>query len=132
MNLQGQHTAKLFTVLAGLIILAHVVVPHHHHYDLTHYPEQESTRAKTGKKHSSENPDSHCHAFNLLISEKTSPSTINQSFLNNLNLYTAGIIDNIELPPVKNITTIIPGPQANFLKQGLFSAHALRGPPVES
>ena len=130
MNLKKQHIGRLFTILASLIILAHAVVPHHHHFELLHSAEEKSTCENSAQKKNTENPDSHCHAFNVLVSEKTSYSSVNQSLSEHFSFYFPGIIANIQIPPVKNLITPIFEPQNIFLKQFLSTAQSLRAPPV--
>ncbi len=129
MNLKGQFIGRMTTFLAGLIILAHAIVPHHHHFELTHSSEQESTIESSAQNKNTENPDSHCHAFNILVSGKTINSSLNQSLSDYFSFYLAEIIVNIEILPVKNVTSPILGHQAIFLKQFFFTAFSLRGPP---
>jgi len=131
-DLKGQHIGRLFTFLAGLIILVHAVVPHHHHFELTHSSAQESTCESSSQEKNTENPDSHCHAFNILASGKTTISSFNNSFSDYFSFYLAGIIVNIEIPPVKIVTTTIFGYQAVFLKQFFFTTQSLRGPPANA
>jgi hypothetical protein len=131
-NLKGQHIGRIFTFLAGLIILAHTVVQHHHHFEITHSSEEESANETPVQGQNPEKPDSHCHAFNVLVSEKTSTSSLNNSLSDHFNFPLAGIIVQIEIPPVTDITTTICGNHSIFIKQFFFTAHSLRGPPVNA
>ena len=130
MNLSAQHTGSLFTFLAGLIILAHAVVPHHHHFELTHLSQPESTSESSSQENNTENPDSHCHAFNLLVSEKTPNSSLNQTLSDYFSFFLTGITADIEFLPVQNITSIFLDAKTIFLKQFFITAHTLRGPPA--
>lgn len=131
MNSNGQHIGRLFTFFAGLIILAHAVVPHHHHFEGTHSSEQELTCESPAQEKSNEeeNTDFHCHAFNILIVEKTTQSSLNHSLPGYFNFCLAGINANIEIPPFKNVNVTFFGYQVIFLKQFFFTAHTFRGPP---
>ncbi|MEZ5107256.1 hypothetical protein [Mangrovibacterium marinum] len=129
MNLKGQHTGSFFTFLAGLIILAHTVVPHHHHSEITHSSKEESACETPAQGQNPEKTDSHCHAFNVLVSEKTSTTSLNQ-LSDHFNFFPAGIIVQSEIPPVKDITTTIFGNHAIFIKQFFYTAHSLRAPPA--
>jgi len=131
-NLQRQHIGRFFTFLAGLIILAHAVVAHHHHFELTHSSDQESTCERTAQEKKTENPDSHCNAFNVLASGKTTNYSLNHSLSYNYSFYLPGIIANIEIPPVKNLIAKIFDHQVIFLKQFFFTAQSLRAPPVSA
>jgi hypothetical protein len=127
---KGQHIGRLLTFFAGLIILVHAVVPHHHHFELTHSSEQESTCERKAQDNNNETSKSHCYAFNILASGKTTNTTLNQSLFDHFSYYLAGIIVNIEIPPVINITSPISGYQAIFFKQYFFTTYLLRGPPA--
>jgi ribosomal protein L23 len=131
-NFKGQHIGNFLTFLAGLIILAHAVVPHHHHSEITHLSEQESTCEIPAQEKNTDNQDSHCHAFNTLVSEKTTNSIVNQALSEYFNSYIAGINTSIEIPPVKKVTTTIFGDQAIFIKQFFVTAQSLRAPPVNA
>lgn len=130
MNLKGQHTGSFFTFLAGLIILAHTVVPHHHHFEITHASKEESACETPVQGQNPEKPDTHCHAFNILVSEKTITTSLNQSLSGHFNFFPAGSIVQSEIPPVKDITTTIFGNHAIFIKQFFYTAHSLRAPPA--
>jgi hypothetical protein len=130
MDFKGQHIGKLFTFLAGLIILGHAVAPHHHHFELTHLPVEESACENNGHEKSNEDPVSHCHAFNILVSKRITNSSLNQSFSEYFSFYLPGVIVNIEVPAVKKFTATIFGHQAVFVKQFFFTARSLRAPPA--
>lgn len=130
MNLKRQHIGGLFAFLAGMIILAHAVVPHHHHFEFTHLSEQESTCESPDQENGNEAPISHCHVFNILVSEKTTNISVKQSLSENFNSYLAGSNANVEILPVKNVTETIFDHQFIFLKQFFFTAHSLRAPPA--
>ncbi len=64
----------LFLLLAGLVILLHSTIPHHHDPG-THF------KAKSGEcnshKTSGDNNPVHCHAFNDVVAEKVSSPNFN-------------------------------------------------------
>lgn len=130
MNLKKQHIGRLFTFVAGLIILAHAVVPHHHHFELLHSAQEKSSCENSAQKKNTENPDAHCHAFNILVSGKTTISSINNSLSDYFSFYLPGIIANIEIPPVKNLITTIFDHRVIFIKQFFITAQSLRAPPA--
>jgi len=131
-NSKGQHIGRLFTFLAGLIILAHVVVPHDHHFDTTHSSAKESSCESSSQDENTENSYPHCHALNILVSEKANTSSLNQSLPEFFNFFSPGIIVNLEIPSVKTVTTPFFSHQAIFLKQFFFTAQSLRGPPANA
>ena len=132
MNSKGQHIGRVLTFFAGLIILVHAVVPHHHHFELTHSSAQESTCESSPQEKNTENPDSHCYAFNILASGKTTISSINNSLSDYFSFYLPGIIANIEIPPAKNFIATFFDHQVIFLKQFFFTTQLLRGPPANA
>jgi hypothetical protein len=69
---KGKHISKFLILFAGLIILTHAIVPHHHHFHCIDAPPAASPTCEEPHtdKHN-ENQATHCHAFNLLIFEKT-------------------------------------------------------------
>ncbi|RCW38930.1 DUF6769 family protein [Marinilabilia salmonicolor] len=130
MSLKGQYIGMLFSFLAGLIILAHAVVPHHHHFGSINSPAQEATCENSGQENNTEDPVSYCHAFNILVSERITNSSLNQSFSEYFSFYLAGGNVNIEASTVRDITAQIFGRQVVFIKQFFFTARSLRAPPA--
>ena len=130
MNFKGQHTGGLFTFLAGLIILAHAVVPHHHHFDSVEtHPENQECENTRPDKHN-ENPDTHCHALNLIISEKANDLVVNSPVTSifHFNLFSF----DIELYIASKINDVIHPPFVSSLtqKQIFLASRSLRAPPV--
>jgi hypothetical protein len=73
-------------LIAGLIIFAHAVIPHHHHFDSREtLPENLECETANTDRHN-ENPDTHCHAFNLIISERGDDLTIHSATASNFNI----------------------------------------------
>lgn len=131
-NIRGQHIGMLFTFLAGLIILAHAVVPHHHHFELNHSSEQESTCEIPEQEKNTENPDSHCHALNTLVTERTTNSSLNHPLSENSSFLLSKFIVDFELQPVKKITTKFLGHPVIFIKLFFITTQSLRAPPVSA
>ncbi len=132
MGLKAQHTGKIFTFLAGLIILAHTIAPHHHHFDFNDSSVQELTCHNTSQDESPEEQDFHCYAFNVMVSEKTSNSSGNNSLLDFFNNYVLKLNLKIEIPFFTTITATFLDYQAVFLHQYFISARSLRAPPAFS
>lgn len=130
MNLSVHYIARLFTFLAGLIILAHAVVAHHHHFELSHSPEQESGCESIPQEENTKNPDSHCHAFNILVSGNATNFSLKNSLAEYFNFYLTGVNANIEIQLVKKVTTTLFGKQTIFIKQYFVTSQSLRGPPA--
>jgi len=124
-----RHTARLFPFIAGLIILAHTVVPHHHHFDFlfSHQDIEQCDRAD--QNNNSEIPDTHCHAFNLLVVDKdhghakihSLPVDLHADFFL-LPASTNTIVEAINIP-----TTFLH--IFTFKEQYYSSCLSLRGPP---
>ncbi len=69
--LEGKNRNRkiVLMLLAGLIILFQAIIPHHLHFDsIESHPENLECETTNTNSHN-ENPDMHCHAFNLIFSE---------------------------------------------------------------
>ena len=130
MNFKGQHIERIFTFLAGLIILAHTVVPHHHHFEISHSSEEESACEVPVHGQNQEKPDTHCHAFNILVSERASTISLIKSLSDHLSFFTVGVVVQVETPFVLDIPTAFFSNHAVFIKQFFYTAHLLRAPPT--
>jgi hypothetical protein len=130
LKLNGKHTSKFLILIAGLIIFAHAVIPHHHHFDsIEAHPENLKCETTNSDRHN-ENPDTHCHAFNIIVSEKSSDIVVISSTVSHLHfdLFNIGIKPDIALYINDVRTTIYFGfspPKPIFL-----STHSLRAPPA--
>jgi hypothetical protein len=127
---EGKNSRIVLMLLAGLIILLHATIPHHHHFDSVEaHPENLECETTNSDKHN-ENPDTHCHAFNLIVSDSGSDLTIHSSPISKFNLDLFGINTNIELVSKHNVADYA----HCFLffphKQIFLTNHSLRAPPV--
>ncbi|MCX6320220.1 MAG: hypothetical protein NTX93_00220 [Bacteroidia bacterium] len=59
-----------FLLLAGLVITAHLIIPHDHHLADSFTTKEDSCPVSNGKSGHSSGFPIHCHAFNDLTSEK--------------------------------------------------------------
>lgn len=130
MNLKGFFIGWLFTILAGLIILAHLVVPHHHHFELAHSSEHQTNCEESTQEKSNKNPVSHCHAFNILISERATNTSLNKTQSEDFSFCTSGTNNNIEISPDIKVLTNIYDYQTISIKLYFFTSHSLRAPPA--
>ena len=130
MKLKGKHKSKFFILIAGLIIFAHAVIPHHHHFDsIEAHPENLECETTNWDRHN-ENPDTHCHAFNLIISENGSGLTIHSAPTFNFTLSLFDINSDFDLASKLN--------EVNYThcfiffphKQIFLTSHSLRAPPA--
>lgn len=117
-------------LLAGLIILLHATIPHHHHFDTTEaHPENLECETTNSDSHN-ENPNTHCHAFNLIISDSESDLTFHFAPLSNFNLYIFDINTNIELASTLNELNHTHCFRFFPHKQIFLTNHSLRAPPA--
>lgn len=129
LNLKGKKIGISFTILAGLIILVHAVVPHNHQYDFANSFELESTWKNFGQNKNTENHHFHCHVFNDLVSEKTINFFVNQPFPDFQKFISSGINFNIASPLLKNVTSIFFGYRFIYINDFFVTAQSLRAPP---
>jgi hypothetical protein len=129
-NFNGQQIGRIFTFLAGLIILVHAIVPHHHHFEASHVIEQEASCETTHQEESEETQDFHCHAFNVLASEKTTNSSLNKFFPDYFSFFLSGILVNIDHPSAHYVITPDFGYTAIIIEQFFYTPTSLRGPPL--
>jgi hypothetical protein len=64
----------VFLCLAGAVIIAHSVIPHDHHPDVSVYEDDISCKGSTENSHS--HFPFHCHALNDLVCEKFTFSSV--------------------------------------------------------
>ena len=64
MSITWKNIGLIFIGLAGLVIMAHGVVPHHHHYDSIYAHTDDNPCTAAHKHERKENKKQHCHAFN--------------------------------------------------------------------
>jgi len=77
-NVSRKNIKILIVWLAGLMITAHEIVPHHHHYDSI-YSHEEYDPCNSGRDQQEKQEDGseHCHAFNESIVDWVDYSKIN-------------------------------------------------------
>lgn len=127
---EGKNNRIVLLLLAGLIILLHATIPHHHHFDSIEAHLQNLDCENTNTERHNENTDTHCHAFNLIISENGNDLTIHSAPESNFNLHLFGFNTNIELASKLN--------EVNYAHCFIFfphtqiflTNHSLRAPPT--
>jgi len=130
LELTGKHTSKFLILIAGLFIFAHAVIPHHHHFDSIEAHSENLECETTNSDRHNENPDTHCHAFNFIISEKSSDIVVNSLAVSypHFDLFNIGVKPDIALN-INDVKTTnyfgISPPKPIFL-----STHSLRAPPA--
>ncbi len=81
MSLLDKHRGKFFVLIAGIIIFAHAVIPHHHHFDSIESHWDSSANNTPSADSHEENPETHCHAFNMVVVEKSNDIAVQISLL---------------------------------------------------
>ncbi len=126
MNRMGKNSRLIFILLAGLVILLHATIPHHHHLDS--YSEHSSSTTETTRGESSPEANKHCHALNNIVLTKANSITVDTNAFNALLFVITAfnlvkLYDSVLLAtfPIKDIV---------ILKQHLSSELSFRGPPT--
>ncbi|MCD6366444.1 MAG: hypothetical protein J7L46_02775 [Bacteroidales bacterium] len=128
---EGKNSRIVLVLLAGLIILLHATIPHHHHYDVIE-AHLENLECKTSNTDShNENPDTHCHAFNIIISENGSDLTLDFAPALNFNLDLFNINTNFDF--ASKLNEVYYAHCFRFFphKQIFLTNHSLRAPPTK-
>lgn len=132
MNLKEKYTAKFLVLIAGIIIFAHTVFPHHHHFDTieSHPDNLECGTTKTDKQ--SDNPETHCHALNIVVLEKTSNNVVKPSLVSHIQFNLFNIETKLDLVFFTNDFINISCFNFSLQKQLFLTTHSLRGPPASA
>lgn len=125
-----KHTGKISVLIAGLIIFAHAVIPHHHHFDtIDSHAEKTTCETSNSEKHN-DNPETHCHALNIVVSEKAGNIAIATSHTLQLvfDLYIPQNSQDLEFE--RNPLTRLFSLESFPPKQIFLTNQSLRAPPV--
>ncbi len=130
--LEGKNRNRkiVLMLLAGLIILFHAIIPHHHHFDsIESHPENLECETTNTNSHN-ENPDMHCHAFNLIFSENGSDLIVHSTPATNLTFDFFSI--NTEFDFASKLNEVNYSDYLIFFshKQIFLTNHLLRAPPT--
>lgn len=129
MNRMGKNSKFVLILLAGLVILLHSTIPHHHHFDSYSDPNN-SNSCKTEKKgESSTEANKHCHALNNIVFTKANAITFNANTASTPLLFVFAAFDLVRLYDRVLLTTF-PIKDFVILKQYLSSELSFRGPPT--
>lgn len=129
MNRLVEKSKVVLVLLAGLVILLHATIPHHHHFDAS--CEQNYTNSDKDQccGESSTQGNEHCHTLNTIILQKVSSLTLdNNTAVNSLLFF---ILSNEEEDfhnRVSLISHVIK--DVVVLQQYLSSEPSFRGPPT--
>lgn len=127
MNRMVKNSKFVLVLLAGLVILLHATIPHHHHLDL--YSDHNNSSATETRGESSTEADKHCHALNNIVFTKANSITIDTNTAFNALLFVITASNLIKLYDKVSLTfhTI---KDLVVLKQYLSSEPSFRGPPA--
>ena len=125
MNRMGKNSRLIFVLLAGLVILLHATIPHHHHLDSDH----SSSPTTETRGESVPEADKHCHALNNIVLTKANSITIDTNTAFNALLFVITAFNLIKLYDSVLLATF-PIKDIVILKQHLSSELSFRGPPT--
>ena len=117
--------------LAGVLITAHEVIPHHHHFDSVYAhsndAEDHCTEPGTDKNHE-DNPI-HCHAFNEIYVDRVNNESVSLEIYLPINDFYFFDIDLNESTEYYKKSRILPSRQSTPKETYLQKDSPLRGPP---
>lgn len=125
-----KHTGKFLVLITGIIIFAHSVIPHHHYFDsLEAYSENSECNTSNPTRHG-KNPEKHCHALNIVISEESSNIAVKSSLLSQVHFDLFNIDREPETALNSNNTINVIYVGFSPPKQIFLSNPSLRAPPT--
>ncbi|MDD4994249.1 MAG: hypothetical protein PHR83_18665 [Paludibacter sp.] len=127
MNRIGKNSKFVLILLAGLVILLHATIPHHHHLDS--YSDHNNSSATETRGESSTEADKHCHALNNIVLTKANSITIDTNTAFNALLFVITAFNLVKLYD-RILLTTFPIKDIVILKQYLSSELSFRGPPA--
>lgn len=80
-----KHTGKFLVLITGIIIFAHSVIPHQHYFDSIEAYSGNAECNTTNSTRQGKNPEKHCHALNIVISEESSKIAVKSSLLSQVH-----------------------------------------------
>lgn len=122
------HISYFFLILTGLVMFAHAIVPHQHHFELYSTPSDNHSKHST-PINQEEQPDTYCHALNILTTARTETQAVNvTSLLKDIDFpYT---IEDVEYPIFEYLTVFRLDKNPKQAKQIFINARSLRAPPT--
>ncbi len=99
----GKFTYIFFLWLAGLIILLHAVIPHHHHFDSNFSHQNDDSQKILYQENNTGDSPLHCYAFNDILNDQI--KTVETPKVHGKNLYSTTVYE-LSLP-VKSSEVII-------------------------
>lgn len=118
-------------LLAGLVILLHSTIPHHHHFDS--YSDHNNSNSCQSEKRgeSSSEANKHCHALNNIVFSKANTITFNANNASTAVLFIFAAFDLVRLNDRVLLNTF-PIKDIVILKQYLTADLSFRGPPAST
>jgi len=129
MNRVGKNGKFVLILLAGLIILLHSTIPHHHHFDSYSDPNNSNSCIPEKRGESSTDANKHCHALNNIVFTKANAITFNSNTESTALLFVFAAFDLVRLYDRVLLTTF-PIKDIVILKQYLSTHLSYRGPPT--
>jgi hypothetical protein len=119
----------VLVLLAGLVILLHATIPHHHHLDSSCDHNSTNSTTNQSRGESSTEADKHCHALNNIVFTKANSITIDTNTAFNALLFVI-TASNLTKLYDRVLLTAFPIKDIVVLKQYLSSEPSFRGPPA--
>jgi hypothetical protein len=125
----GKNSKFILMLLAGLVMLLHSTIPHHHHFDS--YSDHNNSNSCQSEKRgeSSSEANKHCHALNNIVFTKANAITFNANTASTALLFVFAAFDLVKLYDRVLLTTF-PIKDIVILKQYLSTELSYRGPPA--
>jgi len=125
----GKISKFVLILLAGLVILLHSTIPHHHHLD-SYSDHSNKSNTTDARGESSNEANSHCHFLNNIVFTKVISITFdtNNTTSNSL-LFFITAFDTVKFYN-RTLLTTYPIKDIVVLKQYLSSEPSFRGPPA--
>ncbi|MFC0876194.1 hypothetical protein ACE01N_06350 [Saccharicrinis sp. FJH2] len=129
MNRFKKYIGLLFILLSGILISAHELIPHHHHFDSVYSHTSESPFKNIDDNQHSDHEDSstHCHAFNDSFVDRI--LTARYNFVQPEFVFIALINTETEIQPDICRTNIFAFNPVDFKQHNFPDSDPLRGPP---
>ncbi|MFB6342292.1 hypothetical protein ACE1ET_11225 [Saccharicrinis sp. FJH62] len=124
-----KYIGLLFILLSGILISAHELIPHHHHFDSVYSHTSESPFKTTpDTQHGNhEDSSSHCHAFNDSFVDRI--LTARYNFVQPEYFFIAIVNTETELQPEVYLSNIFTFGPVCFKQHNFPDSDPLRGPP---
>lgn len=129
MNRMVKNSKFVLVLLAGLVILLHATIPHHHHLDSSCDHNSTNSTTNQSRGESSTEADKHCHALNNIVFTKANSITIDTNTAFNALLFVI-TASNLTKLYDRVLLTTYPTKDIIVLKQYLSSELSFRGPPT--